>query len=193
MRDYIKYGLVVFAIAVLMGLLMSQILKNTSGDNILAQNIAGNTSEVGSSNGMSVETSSSEEKILPTATITLETDYEDCNHKEIEEGKVPKKLVNLSESELKEAYSDWSITEFSNSRVYLYKLSKGLCGKHFKISVDRNNKIIVYKLTSDYDTEIYKKTDITTEYLPEEDIEKLEEGIYVYGDAALNSTLESYE
>lgn len=192
MRDFFKYALIVFFIAVLMGLLMSQILKKGSGDDILAQNIVGNTSEVGSSNGTAVQTSSSDDKILPNATLVLETEYEDCKHKVKEEEKVEKKLVNLSESELQEVYSDWSITEFTNSRVYLYKLSEGLCGNHFKISID-DNKIVVYKLTSDYETEVYKQTDITTEYLPEEDIEKLEEGIYVYGEAALNSALESYE
>ena len=53
--------------------------------------------------------------------------------------------------------------------------------------------IIVYRLKSNYDTEIYQTTEISSEYLSTDDKKELEEGIYIYGTAELNSILENFE
>ena len=40
---------------------------------------------------------------------------------------------------------------------------------------------------------LYKTTDISREYLPAEDISKLEQGMYVFGEGKLNSIIEDFE
>ena len=51
----------------------------------------------------------------------------------------------------------------------------------------------MYRLNENYDKTLYEKTEIYTEYLSEEDVRRLEEGIYVYGASSLNSILENFE
>ena len=43
------------------------------------------------------------------------------------------------------------------------------------------------------DFELLRKTNITKEYLTKDDIEKLEEGIFVFGISDLNAALEDFE
>jgi hypothetical protein len=51
----------------------------------------------------------------------------------------------------------------------------------------------VLRLNADGSFSKYQDTEISRAYLPEEDISKLEEGIYVYGSGKINSVLEDYE
>ena len=82
--------------------------------------------------------------------------------------------------------------EFSKDEVVLYKLADGLCGEHFVIN-DENGVVVVYRLDEEYNKSLYEKTDIYTEYLPDQDINRLKEGIYVYTVSDLNSELENLE
>ena len=77
-------------------------------------------------------------------------------------------------------------------KVTLYRLASGLCGEHFIIE-DENGVVVVYRLDEDYNKILYEVTDIYTEFLPEQDIERLEDGIYVYTVSDLNSELENLE
>jgi hypothetical protein len=139
-----------------------------------------------------IETATLEEKLLPTATLVLEKNYQDCNHTVSKDSELPVEMANLTEDEIAENYSNWTIKEFSDDKLVLYKLEDGLCGEHFVI-YEENGIVVVYRLTGDYDKILYEKTDIYTEYLSDDDQEKLEEGIYVYGVSDLNSTLENFE
>ena len=56
---------------------------------------------------------------------------------------------------------------------------------------DENVK--VYHIESDEHLKLYKSTDISKEYLTSDDINNLEDGIYVYGIANLNSAIEDFE
>lgn len=102
-------------------------------------------------------------------------------------------MINLTEEELEEKYKDWEIKSFSADEIILYKKMSGICGEHFVITTNNDNAVVVYKLDEDYNKEVYEQTDISIEYLATEDIQKLEEGIYVYGITSLNSALESFE
>jgi hypothetical protein len=41
--------------------------------------------------------------------------------------------------------------------------------------------------------ELYRQTNINKDYLTKEDVEKLDNGIYVYGRDRVNSLIEDYE
>jgi len=139
-----------------------------------------------------MQTASISEKILPTTKLILERKYKDCKHTVRSEVELPVEMVNLTKEEMTKKYPDWSIKEFSEKEVVLYKLVDGLCNEHFLIS-DENGIVVVYRLDEDYNKNLYRKTDIYTEYLTAQDINRLKEGIYVYTVSDLNSELENFE
>ena len=63
---------------------------------------------------------------------------------------------------------------------------------HFLVEND-NGFICVYYLDEEGEKILYKETNITTEYLSDEDIDKLNAGIDVIGIEALNELLEDFE
>jgi hypothetical protein len=156
------------------------------------ENVVGDTKQNENPEEKIVETATLEEKLLPTATLVLEKKYQDCNHTISKTSTLPVEMANLTEDEIATNYPNWTIKNFDSNSLVLYKLEDGLCTEHFVI-YDENGIAIVYRLTEDYDKILYEKTNIYTEYLSDDDKEKLEEGIYVYGVSDLNSTLENFE
>ena len=154
---------------------------------VTVNNVSGKTRNI-----VVMQTASLEEKILPTTKLILEKKYQDCKHTISKEVELPEEMVNLTRKELSELYSDWTIKDFSKNKVVLYRLANGLCDEHFLIN-DENGVVVVYRLDEDYNKSLYEKTDIYTEYLPLQDIERLKEGIYVYTVSDLNSELENLE
>ena len=139
-----------------------------------------------------MQTASLEEKILPTTKLIIEKKYQDCKHIVENEVELPVEMINLNKDEFEEKYPDWTIKEFSQDKIVIYKIVDGLCGEHFVIN-DENGVVVVYRLDEEYNKKLYEKTEIYTEYLPEEDINRLKEGIYVYTVSDLNSELENLE
>ena len=191
MKKYIKYIIIIFLISVGVGFILS---KTKVDNEVDAQNISGDTSEVGSSEETIVQANIDEEKITPNTNIIIETKYQDCKHTETEEnGTIAEELINMTEEDIEENFPDWIIKSFSSDEVNIYRVEEGLCNNHFKITLNEDDMVCVYRLESDYDTELYEETEISAEYLTEEDLESLEEGIYIYGETEVNSTLESFE
>jgi len=58
---------------------------------------------------------------------------------------------------------------------------------------NEDNYIDVYYLDKNNDEYLYKKTDISTEYLSQEDLDDLNSGIEVVGSEELNKILEDFE
>ena len=139
-----------------------------------------------------VETSMEEEKISPNSSFALKKYYDECNHFDYEEVELPKELVNLTEQEVEDYYDDWEVEEFANNKLVLCKEIDGYCNQHFVIKLD-NDEVDVYRMKTNGDLEKYRDTDISVDYLPENDIEKLKEGIAVYGEGKVSSALEDYE
>lgn len=139
-----------------------------------------------------LQASAIEEKILPTAEFAMKKVYNECGHFKFEYAELPQELVNLTEEELEAYYKDWEIEEFSSSKIILTKEINSLCDEHFIIKLGEKY-VQVFHLEPDGNLVVYETTDISREYLPEEDIKKLEEGIYVFGKGKLNSVLEDFE
>ena len=64
--------------------------------------------------------------------------------------------------------------------------------KHYILKV-KDDFVSVYYINEEDEEILYKVTDIGIEYLPEEDIKSLEQGIDVYGIQNLNLLLEDFE
>lgn len=139
-----------------------------------------------------LEASSKEEKVSPNAQFATKEYYDECGHFNFEYKKLPEELVNLSRQEVEDYYDDYEIEEFASDNLVIAKEINGLCEEHFYVKLGAQN-IEILRLNSDGSFSPYQETDISRTYLPEEDIAKLEEGIYVYGSGKINSVLEDYE
>ena len=190
-----------FIVAIILGFLLSKVWsfmsksndEKSGGDTAQAENLVVINNVQGQTRGTVVmQTASLEEKILPSTKLILEKKFEDCKHTVKTEGELPTEMINLNKEELANKYPDWTIKDFSEDEVILYKLADGLCDEHFVIN-DDNGVVVVYKLDEDYNKSLYEKTDIYTEYLPTQDINRLKEGIFVYTVSDLNSELENLE
>lgn len=201
MKRSFKYFIIIFLISIGVGFIFGKIVKSNNVDiisktgksenyivseNILIEN------NINKIKNDILETSFEDDVIQIDTKLILKKYYLDCNHTISKEVELPKELINMTEEQIKNEYPDWNIEEFDDDEVILYKKIYGLCNEHFIIESGKEF-IEVYSLDEDYNKDLYETTNISIEYLAEEDLQKLEEGIYVYGTQELNSTLESFE
>ena len=192
MKKYVIYGFIIFLFSVLIGFFIGKFVNIGKSTDISLENITGNTINLGTSEKAIVETSTTEEKVSPNANLVIEKNYRDCKHIVKTTSEIPTEMVDLTKYEIEKAYPEWILKDFSKNKVSLYKVLDGICNEHFIIT-DESGQIVIYRLDEDYNKTLYERTDIDTEYLTSEDLEKLEQGIYVYGVGELNSVLESFE
>lgn len=139
-----------------------------------------------------VETSAIDANISPNAILIKKIYYETCDHLIREAEDIPEELVNKTEEDVKEAYSDWKVEEFSPTQIILYKTKSGNCGEHYFVQ-DHNGVIGIY-ITDEYGVKtLQEDTEISTQYLPEEDLTNLKAGIEIIGKTNLTEFLEDYE
>lgn len=139
-----------------------------------------------------IETNNTEEKTSPNCIITLKIYYEVCEHlietrKNIEEAQ-----VNLTEEELKQKFNNWEVQKFTSNEIVLYKEVNEFCDEHFLLK-EEDGYITIYKLDENQNAEFFQTTEISTEYLAEEDLEQIRNGIKIYTQKELNKTLEDFE
>ncbi len=139
-----------------------------------------------------VATSSKEEKSSPNCVITLKIYYEKCNHIIESKQKIENTEINLTEEELKDRFSDWEIQKFTPTEIVLYKEVDEFCNEHYLLK-EEDGYIAIYKLDENNNETLYEVTEIPTQYLPEEDLEKIQNGMKIYTEKELNKTLEDFE
>jgi hypothetical protein len=139
-----------------------------------------------------ISTETTEEKISPNAELTEVVLYKKCGHEIAKSNKVPRDIVNLDEKEFEEKYKEYKIEEFSDKQVSIYNEVDKMCPEHYKIGV-AEGVINIYRKDEDGEEELYEMTNISLEYLPEEEKIKLENGIEIIGEEELNSVLENLE
>ena len=111
-----------------------------------------------------------------------------------EESKEIKNTTQLSE----QLVDDECISEWEDYRIYeesKIKESSSVYEKNQKHYLLRKeeNIINVYYIDESDNEILYRKTNISTDYLEKDDVEKLENGIEVYGEENLNKVIEDYE
>lgn len=140
------------------------------------------------------EVSSSEEKISSNSALILKKYYKECGHTINEYVEMLPELVNLTEEEVCDKFKDWDLIGFSTREVTLFKEFVGTCGEHFSLR-EENGMVVIYRRLVDGTREVYEKTEISTQFLPETDLVQMqsEEGIMVHGKEELNKVLEDFE
>lgn len=182
MRKNIIYGIIIFGFSIGIGFYYGNLWK-ASKPNALYEN-----------NGINenvIQTLAVEETVSPNATFSLKKYYNDCGHFKTNYSELPKEMINLNKDEVEKLYPDWNVEKFSSNEIVLSKEFDEKCDEHFILKLGEDN-IEVYKDLNDRE-ELYKSTNISKDYLTSMDIEKLEEGIYIYGTSNLNSAIEDFE
>lgn len=140
------------------------------------------------------EVNSSEEKISSNSQLILKKYYKECGHTINEYAEMLPELVNMTEEEVGDKFQDWELIGFSTREVTLKKEFEGTCGEHFTLK-EENGNVVIYKILADGTKQLYEKTEISTEFLPETDLLQMqsEDGIQLYGKEELNKVLEDFE
>lgn len=187
-KEYLFIMILVILIAAVVGGVVGLLKKKPKVSEAKMTNEIQNVSQ----NENVVTTASSEEKVSPNATFALKKYYDECSHFDYEEAELPHELVNLTQEEVEEYYAGWEVEKFAKNQLVLTKEMDGYCNQHFLIKLD-NGLVNIYRVGTLGELNQYQSTDISKDYLPEEDIGKLEEGIPVFGEGKLSAILEDYE
>ena len=183
-------------LAILIGIWIGIELYNSSNNNTDNNNIVNLNESLDYTNNtdiLSINTSGSEEeKTTPNTLIIYQIYHTKCEHYTKEYENIDTSLVNCNKEEIKEKLKEWDIEEFSATEIVLSKEEENFCNQHYKLKIT-DNLLIIYNIDEDGKETEYEVTDITDEYLTEEDILKLKSGIIIYGKENLTSTLEDYE
>ena len=192
MRKYIFWGIVLFIISLLVGYFYGQ--RIFEGTALVEEQSSKNEDLVidKTYTNQVVQTSYEDIKILPSTNLGLKKLYKGCDHISFEFIDLPSELINKNKEDVEKAYGDWKVEEFYENKVILYKEVEGICDEHFFITLGKEF-IEIYKFTDENNKVLYTTTDVGREYLTEQDILKLENGINLYGKDKLNSVIEDFE
>lgn len=138
------------------------------------------------------ETNAKEQKVSPNASLITNIYYNECGHTVKRTDTIENKYINLNEEELAQVYNDWEITKFTPEEITLYKEEAGICGEHYIIK-EKDGYVTVYNLDDKGKETLKETTEISIEFLPLTDSEKIKGGIQVYGKENLYSLLEDFE
>lgn len=190
---YVIIVAIIIIIAIFVGNMLFKSNDNTNTENQVQNNIKeqNEVEENIFTNDISVS-SIEQEKISPNAVLILKKHYEECNHTIKEYAKMPEEYVNLNQEELAKKQENWQIEEFSKDEVTLLKDVTSVCNEHYVLR-EKDGIIAVYQIHEDNTETLKEETGIAVEYLTDIDKLRLEEGIRIYGEEELNSTLEDYE
>ena len=139
-----------------------------------------------------LEASSAETKVSPNADLIIKKKHIDCGHVTEDLVEIPTEMVNKTQEEIEEMYSDFDIEAFSRDEVILYKEVEGVCNEHYKIK-EEDGVIVVYVTNENGQEILYDKTGVATEYLAEEDLNNIRNGLEIYGTENLNKFIEDFE
>lgn len=156
---------------------------------IVIRNVQGQNS--GSEKSEVVETVVEETKLSPYAKMVIEKKFTKCGHTSVEIQDLPIELVNMTESDIKNKYTDWEIRSFSSNEVSLFREIEANCNDHFVLK-SKEGFLAVYNKVTDDVLNLKEVMDIDISHLPSEDLLELENGINVYGEDALSMLIEDF-
>lgn len=195
MKKLIVLGILLFIVSVGVGYIYSGFFAK--GENTKEIKFDVNTVEEFSiTNAVDLKTIEAvfeEEKVTPNTEFAIKEYYDECGHFKFEYAELPNELMNFTRQEIDDYYNDhYEVEKFENNSLIISKEINGLCDNHFFMKLG-NEHIEIYKLNTDGSFSLYKETEISREYLPLEDIDELEDGMYIYGEGKINATLEDFE
>ena len=198
-----KKWIVAVIVTIIIGLLIGIGFAMFSGNNetekmdyVSEKELADAEEQVNSVNQIesqnAIETSSTQDTISPNAIIIKKMYYEACDHLIRKTEDIPEELVNKTQEDVELEFPDWKIEEYTPTQIILYKTDSGNCGEHYFVQ-DHNGVIGIYTVDEYGIKTLEEDTEISTLYLPEEDVQNLKAGVEIVGYTNLVEFLEDYE
>ena len=183
---------ILLAIGIIAGVYMHK--RNEAQYSNMVQNKLAETKGEGQQgkNNEVISTSTTEEKISPNSTITEKQYFKGCDHLIKTTKNVPENLINQTQEELQKEYSGWKIEKFSNTEIMVYQEQEGYCHQHYLVK-EHNGVLGIYMINENGTETLKEDTEISTQYLPEEDLMQIKNGIEAIGDMELHTILEDFE
>lgn len=184
-------------ISISIGVLVGKMINNNYNNNTESYNTKNLNESLEYTNNIeisSITTSGAEEeKTTPNTLIIYKTYYTKCKHYVQEYEEIDFSLVNCNEEEVKENMrGKYDVEKFSSEEIEVSKEIEDFCNQHYKLKLE-NDVVVIYTIDEKGEETEYEITNITTEYLTQEDILRLKTGILIYGKENLTSTIEDYE
>ena len=184
-------------ISILLGVLIGNSIYNRNNEDTNNNNALNLNEDLNYTNNIEISTVTTsggeKEKTTPNTLIIYKTYYTKCKHYVQEYEEIDFSLVNCNEEEVKENMrGKWDVEKFSAKEIEVSKDVEGFCNQHYKLKLE-NNVVVIYTIDEKGIETEYEVTNITNEYLTEEDILRLKTGILIYGKENLTSTIEDYE
>ena len=139
-----------------------------------------------------IKVNNTEEKTSPNCKIILKLYYKKCGHLLEKTKTIEEADVNLTEQDLKERFKDWELQKFTPTEIVLYKEFDGFCKEHYVLK-EKNGNIAIYSVDENNNETFIESTEVSTQYLEEDDLNKIKDGIYIYSKKELNKVLEDFE
>lgn len=133
-----------------------------------------------------------EVKTTPNTEIVFEIYYNKCGHTSVKKVFVSEEDVNKNEEQIAQKYKEWKIRSFTKDMIELYKEENKMCDNHYIVK-DNEGKIAIYKIDENDNETLMENTEISTKYLPQEDLELLKKGIKANNNNKLQEILSDYE
>lgn len=183
-------GIAIFIIAVIAGFLINSFVNFSKQENITEKQAVLAENE----NNEIINTSYSDILVSPNAEVIINQKYEKCGHTSKNLEIAPREIINLNEEKVKEFYENdgWEVLNFSSEEIIISRSNNGICSEHYILR--ESDGYISISVKNDIGEYIFKGlTDISVQYLAQEDLERLQEGIEVVGKENLNKYLEDFE
>lgn len=193
MKKIVFLGILIFIVSVGIGFCFGKVMiYNKEEESLLESDV--NKIVISSNQIISEEAVSTELKVKPNMEFGIKEYFDECGHFNFEYTELPDELVNMTKQEIEDHYNGtYEVEQFDEKTLILSREINGMCDNHYVIKLNENNIVDVYKINTDTSYSLYETTEIGKDFLPESDVEKLEEGIVVYGLGKVNSILEDYE
>lgn len=148
--------------------------------------------EIREENKTLIANANDEVKTTPNTEIVFEIYYNKCGHTSVKKVFVSEEDVNKNEEQIAQKYKEWKIRSFTKDMIELYKEENKMCDNHYIVK-DNEGKIAIYKIDENDNETLMENTEISTKYLPQEDLELLKKGIRANNNNKLQEILSDYE
>ena len=113
MKRIVFYSILIFVFSIGIGYYYSNLWKKDNISTLQEQNI------LTDKNVITETVAKTEEKLGYNADFALKKYYDECGHYELNYAELPSELVNLTEQEIEDLYSNWTVEKFSENEVIL--------------------------------------------------------------------------
>ena len=185
-----KYLIIVVVIGIILGFLTGLYLykvnqkKDNKSDQV-NQNENNVIEKIASENiDNSISANNEEEKVSPNCALILKVYYNKCEHLIQSKKNIEEAEVNMTEKELRERFGTWEVQRFTPTEIVLYKEIDEFCNEHYLLK-EKDGYIAVYKLDERDEPALIETTEISTEYLTEQDLKEIKNGIKIFSKSEL--------